>query len=164
MWLSCWPQHWDSASSSCKWLESEHGWQETLNISTLQAPSKLPSVTSGILLKCTVSPQADTERCMHTSITSRLDYCNALLSGLPKKALNNLQIFQSAAARALTKTKRTAHMSPVLKSLHWLPVSFRIDFKIILLVFKSLNGLAPEYLWDTPLMYVPSRCLLFPLL
>lgn len=97
--------------------------------------------------------QADTERLMHAFITSMLDYCNALFSGLPKKAINILQTIQNAAARVLTKTRRRAHISPVLKSLRWLPVSFRIDFEILLLVFKSLNGLAPEYLSDMLSMY-----------
>ena len=59
----------------------------------------------------------------------------------------------------LTKTRRRAHITPILKSLHWLPVSFRIDFKVLLLVFKSLNGLGPSYLSHLLLPYEPSRAL-----
>ncbi|KAK0143061.1 hypothetical protein N1851_018822 [Merluccius polli] len=94
---------------------------------------------------------------MHAFITSRLD---ALLSGLPKKAINKLQIIHNAAAHVLTKTRRRAHISPVLKSHHWFPVSFRIDFKILLLVFKTLNGLAPKYLSDVTqvLWHWPPSC------
>ena len=102
--------------------------------------------------------QADTERLMHAFISSRLDYCDALLSGLPKKAINKLQIIQKAEARVLTKTRRRAHISPVLKPLHWLPVSSGIDYIILLLFLKTLNRLAPEYLSDM-LMCAPSRSL-----
>ena len=70
-----------------------------------------------------------------------------------KKAQNRLQVIQNAAARVLTKIRMSAHISPVLKSLQWLPVRFRIHFKILLLVYKTLNGLAPEYLSDMLLVY-----------
>ncbi len=44
--------------------------------------------------------------------------------------------------------EKNEHITPVLRSLHWLPVTFRIDFKVILLVYKSLNGLGPKYIAD----------------
>ena len=53
---------------------------------------------------------------------------------------------QNVAARLLTGTKKREHITPVLASLHWLPVKYRIDFKILLFVFKALNGLALAYI------------------
>ena len=65
---------------------------------------------------------------VHAFVTSRLDYCNALLSGCANSTLNGLQLIQNAAAHILTRTRRFEHISPVLASLHWLPVKFRIDY------------------------------------
>ena len=99
----------------------------------------------------------DAKTLIHAFVFSRLDYCNALFSGLPKKTTDRLQLVQNAAARVLTKTKLREHITPVLASLHWLPVVFRIDFKVLLLVYKALNGLAPPYLGDCLERYVPER-------
>ena len=93
----------------------------------------------------------------HAFVLSRLDYCNALYTGLPKKSIERLQVIQNAAARILTNTKKRDHIPPALASLHWIPVKFRIDFKVLLLVFKALNGLAPPYLSDCLDKYVPGR-------
>ena len=96
---------------------------------------------------------------IHAFISSRLDYCNSLLSGIDQSSLRRLQLVQNAAARLLTGTKKREHITPVLAALHWLPVHFRIDFKILLFTFKSLHGLAPSYLADLVKPYIPERAL-----
>ncbi len=70
-----------------------------------------------------------------------------------------LQRIQNAAAGLLTRTTRREHITPVLAVLHWLPVSFRIAFKILLLVFKAMSGLPPAYICDMLTPYGPGRCL-----
>ena len=56
--------------------------------------------------------KADLERLIHAFISSRLDYCNGLLTGLTKQAVRQLQYIQNAAARVLTKTRKYDHISP----------------------------------------------------
>lgn len=91
---------------------------------------------------------SDLEKVIHAFITSRLDYCNSLYLGLPLSSLTRLQLVQNAAARLLTGTRKREHITPVLASLHWLPIHFRIQFKVLLIVFKALKGLAPAYITD----------------
>ncbi len=107
-------------------------------------------------IRCFVSSH-DLEKLVHAFITSRVDYCNGLLTGLPKKTIRQLQLIQNAAARILTRTRKSEHITPVLRSLHWLPVTFRIDFKVLLLVYKSLNGLGPKYIADMLTEYKHNR-------
>ena len=89
-----------------------------------------------------------TKTLVHAYVTSRLDYCNGLLYGLPKDMTGKLQSVLNTAARLVTLGSKYDSITPVLKELHWLPVEFRIKFKILLQVFKSLNGMAPKYLSD----------------
>uniref|UniRef100_A0A3Q2GIX4 Reverse transcriptase domain-containing protein n=1 Tax=Cyprinodon variegatus TaxID=28743 RepID=A0A3Q2GIX4_CYPVA len=101
----------------------------------------------------------DLERIIHAFVSSRLDYCNSLFTCLSKKELGRLQIVQNSAARLLTRTNRTAHVNPLLKSLHWLRVASRINFKILVLTFRALHGQAPGYMTGLIQPYTSVRSL-----
>ena len=90
----------------------------------------------------------DAETLIHAFVSSRLDYCNILFSGLPNSSLKSVQLVQNAAARIRTKTRKFDHITPILSSLHWLPIQARSDIKVLLLTYKTLHGLAPLYLSD----------------
>ena len=79
-------------------------------------------------------------------ILSHLDYCNAILCGLPKSEINKLQRIQNMAAKIILQKRKSDSASKCLAELHWLPVQKRIDFKVLTMVYKCLNGNAPEYL------------------
>ena len=77
---------------------------------------------------------------MQGLILSRLDYANALYYGLPDSLIQKLQYVQNAVARLVCQVKKYDHITPVLKLLQWLPVWQRIEFKILLITFKAVNG------------------------
>ncbi len=102
---------------------------------------------------------SDAEKLVHAFMTSRLDYCNALLGGCPASSINKLQIEQNPAARVLTRSRKYDNFTPILQSLHWLPINFCISYKILLLAYKALNNLAPAYLTNLLSCYNPTRSL-----
>ncbi len=78
-------------------------------------------------------------------VISRLDYCNALLAGLPSNTIKPLQMIQNAAARLVFNEPKRAHVTPLFVSLHWLPVAARIQFKTLMLAYRTATGSAPTY-------------------
>ena len=95
----------------------------------------------------------------HAFVTSRLDYANGLLYGIPEYQLRRLQGVQNNCARLVDGARKYDHVTPILFKLHWLPVRYRIQYKIILTVFKALNGMAPGYLEELLRVYDPDRVL-----
>ena len=93
-------------------------------------------------------------------VISHLDYCNAVYYGLPNYLLLRLQKVQNTAARLISCTHKYDHITSVLIELHWLPIEYRLKFKILLHVFKVINGLSPTDLTDLITHHpVPSRSL-----
>ena len=83
---------------------------------------------------------------VHAFVTSRLDYCNSVLYGCPEFQLNKRQSVSNAAARLVKCRTKYDHITLILFDLHWLGVRERIVFKVLLMVYKILNDLAPVYL------------------
>ena len=98
-----------------------------------------------------------TKTLVNSLVTSRLDYCNALLYGIPKSTSDRLQRVQNTAARLITRTPRTEHITPILRELHWLPITDRIKYKIIIHTFKALHDKSPRYISDLVQIYHPNR-------
>ena len=101
--------------------------------------------------------QSAAEQIIHAFVTSRLDNGNALFYGLPQNQISRLQHIQNTAARVVTLSRKSCHITPMLKELHWLPVSQRIVFKLMLIVHKSVNNIAPIYISELLKVYTPSR-------
>ena len=82
----------------------------------------------------------------HAFVTSRIDYCNSLLYDISHYNINRLQRIQNSTACVVTITQKYAHITLMLQKLHWLPVRQHIYFKILLITYKSINDMVPEYL------------------
>ena len=83
---------------------------------------------------------------IHAFITTRLDYCNSLFSGISKCDLRPLQLVQNYAARVVLNRSKFEHSTPLLYQLHWLPVNRRVEYKVLLITYKARNSLTPEYI------------------
>ena len=113
---------------------------------------------SRILLTCPAQVQFLSLTCSKTIatalVTSRLDYCNSLLYNTANKDIAKLQRVQNCLARVVTRSPRFSRSVPLLKSLHWLPVHYRIIFKIGTIAYKALASTQPS---DLNSMLTPAR-------
>ena len=85
---------------------------------------------------------------VHSFVSSVLDNCNCLLINIPNKDIAKLQRIQNSAARLVSRLSKREHITPILKELHWLPVTHRIKYKVILMTFKAIYGTCPDYTCD----------------
>ena len=88
-------------------------------------------------------------------MVNSLDYCNSIFHNMLEKDIARLQRVQNCLARVVTKAPRFSHFVPILIRLHWLPVKFRIHFKICAVTFRTLRENQPAYLVD---LLVRPKC------
>ena len=85
---------------------------------------------------------------MNSLVILKLDYCNGLFLGINKNELRQMQVVQNTAAKSIFGKFKHDHVDNVINDLHWLTVDKRIVFKVALLMFKTLTGMAPWYLQE----------------
>jgi len=107
--------------------------------------------------KCLSIPSANAIAC--AIVGSKLDYCNAVLSGVSDYNVHRLQVVQNRAAKVVLNVRGTASVTQLRNQLHWLPIANRINYKIALLTFKTLVCHQPHYLDALLAPYTPSRSL-----
>ena len=90
--------------------------------------------------------QDTAETLIHAFMASRINHCNSLLFELPSFQISKIQTVQNAAACVILMKSKYFRITPLLKELHWLPVTYRIQFKVTLITFKALHNMAPSYI------------------
>ena len=98
---------------------------------------------------------------VHSLVTLRIDYGNAVLYGISDSLLHRLDMVQRSAARVVLRIRHgdRQSMTAALKQLHWLPVKWRVEYKLLVLVFRALHDQTPAYLASLITPYVPNRAL-----
>lgn len=104
-------------------------------------------------------PMACRQTVVHALVTSQLDYVNSLYLSLPDYLILKLQRIQNAAAWLIRNVPLRHHITPHLRSLHWLPVKRRIQFKVLTLAFRIVNDTGPMYLKTRLPKYRQNRTL-----
>ncbi len=100
-----------------------------------------------------------TQHLVQALVLSRLDYCNALLAGLPASSIKPLQLIQNAAGRLIFNEPKRTHVTPLFINLHWLRIAARIKFKALMFAYRTTSGSAPLYLNSLLQTHMPSRSL-----
>ncbi len=103
--------------------------------------------------------QHATQLLVQALVISRLDYSNALLAGLPSNTIKPLQMIQNVVPWLVFNEPKRAHVTPLFISLHWLPIAAHIQFKTLMLAYRTTTDSAPTYVHSLLRIYIPSRSL-----
>ena len=90
-------------------------------------------------------------------VNSRIDYANSVLYGTSAYNISKLQRVQNSLARVVAQAKRRDHIHPILQDLHWLPIKYRIDYKVATLTYEIKATENPVYLLPSINDYIPTR-------
>lgn len=125
----------------------------------VQSKSRWQLWSRGPLLVCQLQCVLDWEAIQtvtHVLVSSHLDYCKALYMGLSLNTMQNLYHIQNVVVYAVMGMSFYAHVTPLLCELHWLPISFWVQFKEQMITYNALHGIGPGYLKDclSPNVYV----------
>ena len=123
---------------------------------TLVCKSTMASISMIYKIRNSLTEDA-TKTLVQSLVISKLDYCNLVYYELNEREIKRLQRVQNCAARLVKRVGKFTSMSPVLKSLHWLPIKYRSIFKILLITYKCLNGKGPKYLADKVNLYIQPQ-------
>jgi len=144
-------------------IQEESSWMTanlTLNSSVFdEYLSFSDQITATFTLRC-IRPFLDIKTASNiaTSIVhSKLDYYNSLYYNLPNSQLSRLQHIQNSLTRAVVKAPKFSHTTPIFKSLHWLKINERIEYKILSLTYKTLSTAEPAYLHNLISVQPPGR-------
>ena len=99
------------------------------------------------------------KKLVHATIINKIDYCNALLYGIPNYLLKKLTTVLHASARIIFCISKTVDVHPFLKKLYWLPIEERIIFSLLTNKYKALNKLSPDYIRCMPHYHQATRTL-----
>ena len=138
------------STQNCQWTAEGHFWlrqdatfQSHVNKTVSSCFYQLRRLKSSVK----ILPFETAKTWVNSFVISRIDYCNSPLAGAPQYLLNRFQRVMNEAARMLCRCSRGDHVNRIMKErLHWLRIPQRIQFKLCLLVYKSLHGTAPKYL------------------
>jgi len=92
-------------------------------------------------------------------ILTGLDYCNSLLHGAPTSSIRKLQRVQNNTARIILQAPRRSDAWPLLRQLHWLPVRYRVDYKLAVMTYKVRTTATTTYLSRHLTLCQPARTL-----
>ena len=87
-----------------------------------------------------------TKTIIQALVLSKIDYCNSIYQGAPMYAINKLQRLQNMDCRIIKRIGKYDHITPHLVELHWLKIKECIVYKVCVLMYKCIKGLAPQYL------------------